>query len=390
MTPVPETDGVTQLVIIQPTPYCNLDCRYCYLPGRTDRTRMDVTVLEKALERVFESSTVGRRVTFVWHAGEPLVVPIDFYEYAFATAERLKPVRLKIDHSFQTNGTLINDAWCDLFLRHPVSIGVSVDGPAFLHDAERRTRKGAGTHDRVMRGIGKLKERDIPFHVITVLTDRSLDHADELYAFYRTHGIQRVGFNVEDREGANRTTTLGHDAAFERVKSFMKRFRALALSDLASPLWVRELSGLADYLVHGRLDGSTARCQESHPFRIVNIDVRGGFSTYSPELLSAKTGAYPGGDFILGNVMDVSFDEALRSEKLRLLDQDIAAGVDSCRAQCPYFGLCGGGTASNKFFENGTFRSTTTVSCRLSKQAVIEAVLEDLEERAGLTVASRQ
>ena len=53
--------------------------------------------------------------------------------------------------------TLIDDAWCELFVHHRVKLGISIDGPADLHDRHRRTRNGRGTHAQVMRGVAQLQ-----------------------------------------------------------------------------------------------------------------------------------------------------------------------------------------------------------------------------------------
>ena len=100
-----------QLLVIQPTPFCNIDCRYCYLPNRSDKSVVAETTLTRLFSEIFASGWVKDGVTVVWHAGEPLVLPIAFYRRAFALIDELKPPGLQLGHSFQTNGTLISDAW---------------------------------------------------------------------------------------------------------------------------------------------------------------------------------------------------------------------------------------------------------------------------------------
>src|SRR5262249_52238027 len=144
-----------------------------------------------------------------------------------------------VDQSFQTNATLIDAEWCDLIRRRNIHIGVSVDGPSFLHDRRRRTRQGAGTLDRVLAGIRCLQEHDIPLHIITVLTADALAYPDELFDFYLEHGINDVAFNVEEIEGPNTTSSLGGEQTPERFRRFLSRFLDLALS-ADPPLRVRE------------------------------------------------------------------------------------------------------------------------------------------------------
>src|SRR6478672_10644792 len=176
--------GPLELVVIQPTPFCNLDCSYCYLPDRSNKGKMTLETLEKTFAWVFSSGLVRAPFTLLWHAGEPMVLPAAFYRQATELLVESNTSGFEVTQSFQTNATLLDDDWCDFLLRHNVHVGVSVDGPAFLHDRHRRTRQGAGTLDRVLRGIRLLHEHNVGFDVISVLTADSLLYPDELFDFY--------------------------------------------------------------------------------------------------------------------------------------------------------------------------------------------------------------
>src|SRR5579859_4100460 len=121
--------AVTSLVVLQSTPFCNINCSYCYLPQRDDRQKLDIADVGRIFEKLVTFPTIGERVTVVWHAGEPLVLGPEYYEAAFTCISEKCPKNLTVQQSFQTNGMLIDDAWCDLFERWDVSLGVSIDGP---------------------------------------------------------------------------------------------------------------------------------------------------------------------------------------------------------------------------------------------------------------------
>ena len=304
--------GPLDLLVIQPTPFCNIDCSYCYLPDRQSKKQITRDVLEAIFERAFASGLVEHPFTVVWHAGEPCVLPPRFYKEAIAILERHNTLGVRVDHSFQTNGTLIDAEWCAFIKSHNVRIGVSVDGPAFLHDRFRRTRGGKGTHTRVIQGMELLRSEGIPFHVITVLTGASLDYPDELYEFYRQYGISSVGFNVEEIEGPHRHSSLEGSATYERVVRFFARFYDLARGDW--PLHVRELHG-ATATIFGAGEEMPARSHEIAPLAIISVDCEGRFSSFSPELLGLKSEQY--GDFEFGRVQTDSFRAAARTEKFR-------------------------------------------------------------------------
>ena len=124
------------LLVVQPTPFCNIDCKYCYLPDRNSKAVVDRQTLLNLFSQVFASGWVRDGLSVVWHAGEPMVLPIAFYRDAFAMVENLRPRDLPVVHSFQTNGTLIDEAWCAFFSEAKVNLGVSIDGPHRLHDPQ--------------------------------------------------------------------------------------------------------------------------------------------------------------------------------------------------------------------------------------------------------------
>jgi uncharacterized protein len=280
-----------------------------------------------------------------------------------------------VHQSFQTNATLIDEEWCSFIRAHGVRVGVSVDGPAFLHDRCRRTRGGEGTHARVLRGMSLLREHGIPFHVITVLTRPSLDYPDELYELYREQEIDYVGFNVEEVEGPNIHSSLQATDARAELTRFLDRFYDLATSG-DWQLRVREFDGALAALALA--DGSEPPAShETRPLAIVSVDCDGNFTTFSPELLGLQSERFR--DFALGRLPADSFTSVLDRPKFQAIHAEINAGLRRCRETCGYYPFCGGGAPVNKYFENGSFDSTETLFCRLSKQAVLDVVLAKLE-----------
>ncbi|MCP9775388.1 GRRM system radical SAM/SPASM domain protein [Cyanobium sp. WAJ14-Wanaka] len=380
----PEGFGPLQLLVIQPTPYCNLDCDYCYLPNRSDRHRLPLELLDAALERVLESPYVGGDFTLLWHAGEPLTVPISFYDEATERIRRAEQAwaggPLRIHQSVQTNATLINDAWCDCFERNGISVGVSMDGPAFLHDVHRRTRTGLGTHAASLRGIGHLRRRGIHFQVIAVITEEALRYPDELFAFFVENGITNVAFNMEETEGENRVSTLSRPHAEEAYQAFLRRFWELWQQHPES-MRVREFDGICSLAA---ADARMELTDMTHPFAIVNVDARGAISTFDPELLAVETDTY--GDFVLGNVLKDSLVSIAATAKFQRIHRDMRAGLARCQQECPYFGLCGGGAGSNKYWEHGTFDCAETQACRYRIKLTADVVLDGLERMLEIPV----
>jgi uncharacterized protein len=375
--------GPINLIVIQPTSFCNLDCDYCYLPDRHLKNQLSLDLIDPICKTIFTSPLFRQDATICWHAGEPLAVPISFYESVFQQIEvadrQYNPTPYKLRQSVQTNGVLINQAWCDLFQRHNVHVGVSLDGPAFLHDAHRKTRKGLATHAATMRGIAHLQRNGIACDAIAVLTEDSLDYPDEIFHFFVEHGLMSVGFNMEETEGENQSSSLDQVGIEARYRTFIQRFWEL-VAQTNGEFKLREFETICNSIYwNTRLDYTDM----NRPFVIVNIDANGNFSTFDPELLGVNSDRY--GNFILGNVLQDSFESVCASEKFQKMYQDMAAGVTECRQSCDYFGLCGGGAGSNKYWENGTFNSTETRACRYRIKIITDIVLKGLESSMGLT-----
>jgi uncharacterized protein len=374
--------GPLNLLVVQGTPFCNLDCDYCYLPDRGDRTRLSGAVLDAALDRVLESPYVAGPFTLLWHAGEPLALPRAFYDDAtarIAAAIERHPSRagLRIQQCVQTNATTINRDWCDCLRRNNIAVGVSLDGPAFLHDAHRRTRTGLGSHAATMRGIEWLQREGIPFHVIAVLTSDALDHADTIFDFFLEHGIADVGFNMEETEGANAHSSLGSELE-QRYVAFLQRLWERNEAS-GGRLRCREFDGV---LALAHADARLERTDMNRPFVIVNVDVHGNFTTFDPELLAVHTPEF--GDFVFGNVLTDSLESVISTEKFQRVAGEMQAGVQLCRESCAYFGLCGGGAGSNKYWEHGSFAVSETLACRFRIKRVADVVLAALERNLQL------
>ncbi|MGD0491260.1 MAG: cyclophane-forming radical SAM/SPASM peptide maturase GrrM/OscB [Steroidobacteraceae bacterium] len=371
MSPQPSDSPTVNIVVVQPTPFCNINCSYCYLPQRADKTVMQHSTVRNLFEQLFASSWASQELTVIWHAGEPLVVPPAFYESAFRTIAALCPGSVHVRHSIQTNGMLLSTEWCDLFKRWHVGVGVSIDGPKLLNDAHRLTRTGRSTFDQALAGIRLLRRERVPFHVISVLSQKSMEAPRELLDFYVAEGIEDVCFNVEESEGAHVSPLLVEEEAQRRFRDFLGTFWRLARQG-DKIHFIREIDGMLPRVF--RPEGEGVRNVQVEPFCMLNIDCNGNVSTFSPELLGLKNAKY--NDFVIGNINAASLEDMFRGAVMRAMLRDIAAGVELCRQSCEYFSVCGGGAPVNKLFENGSFNSARTSFCDLTQKVPIDLILE--------------
>jgi serine-type anaerobic sulfatase-maturating enzyme len=173
-------------------PICNLDCKYCFylekenLYPNTKHWAMDPEVLERYISQYIAAQS-SENVDFAWQGGEPTLLGVDFFRTVVSLQEKYA-VGKAIHNALQTNGTLLNNEWGEFLARNHFLVGVSIDGPRELHDFYRVDKGNAPTFDRVMRGIGKLKEFSVDFNTLTVVNRRNSAYPLEVYRFLKEIG----------------------------------------------------------------------------------------------------------------------------------------------------------------------------------------------------------
>jgi len=173
---------------------CNLACDYCYyINDQTEKPGLKVSAasievfLDKFATYLRKRGVMG---SISFHGGEPLLMGVPFFERVLShecfISGQIRP-------AIQTNGTKLTDDFIELFKKHRVSIGVSIDGTKEAHDQHRKFVGGRGSYDLVLKNISRLRENDIPVGVLCVaspehdgqsaflaLKDAGLDRIDVL------------------------------------------------------------------------------------------------------------------------------------------------------------------------------------------------------------------
>lgn len=365
-----------QLAVLQGTPFCNIRCSYCYLADRASTDVMSSTTVERIAVQLSRSPCVRDELTVVWHAGEPLKLPPSYYRRVFEIFRRQDWRGVAVSFSIQTNAMMVNREWCELFREYDVQVGVSLDGPAFLHDRHRVDRAGRGTFDRVMRGVRMLQDAGLTPSVIAVVTSHSLRYSREFWQFFADAGLPVVGLNPEEAEGCHSESSIHDDESEHEYRAFVQDIVATGIGRAGYPR-LREYDSFRQ--LAGGLGQTETRAHDNVPMAILSFDHVGNFSTFSPELLTARHQPY--GDFVFGDVHRDQIDELVRNEKFRAVDWAIQCGVARCRDECDYFSFCGGGSPSNKIAEAGTFDVSETRSCRLRVKIPVSAFIDELEQQ---------
>lgn len=319
------------LLIKPASSLCNMRCEYCFYADvaahrnvashgiMDDKTRS--AVIGRALE-VGEDA----HVTFAFQGGEPTCAGLEFFKEFVKEVDRKRTAQ-RISYSIQTNGLSLDEQWAAFFAENGFLVGVSVDGPRQTHDRLRPDAAGKATHERIMRGVGLLREAGVDFNVLTVLTSQLVRHPQQLYRFYRQAGFDFVQLIpcLPGLGGDGDEFSLGpHEFA-----SFYKVFFRLWFDDLrrGQAMNVTLFDNVA-LLLSGRPPqqcGMSGRC--------------------TPQFVVESSGdVYPCDFYVLdeyrmGNVRDASLVEMAAGRAAREFLAQPRRQCASC-ADCPFEDIC--------------------------------------------------
>jgi len=199
-------------------PICNLDCRYCFYLEKEKlyqderRWRMSDEVLEEYIRQYIQDQPVPE-INFAWQGGEPTLLGVGFFRKVVELQRRHANGRT-ICNALQTNGTLLDDEWCDFLAAHKFLVGLSVDGPRELHDQFRVDKRRKPTFEAVLRGLELLKKHNVDFNTLTVVNHANAQQPMEVYRFLKEIGSEFLQFiPLVEREASANVKALGLDFA---------------------------------------------------------------------------------------------------------------------------------------------------------------------------------
>lgn len=217
LPPLPQGRAYRFHTMVKPAgALCNLDCPYCFYLHKTDllghgrNARMSGAMLEQHVRQYLEANT-GDEVVFSWQGGEPTVMGLPFFERVVELQARYRRPGQRVENDLQTNGLLLDAEWVAFLKQHGFVVGLSIDGPADLHDRYRPTTGGGPTHAKVMQAAARLRGAGVPFAALCVVNREVAQRPLEVYRFLADEvGSRRIQFTpcVEPRTFADRAPAL--------------------------------------------------------------------------------------------------------------------------------------------------------------------------------------
>ena len=314
---------------------CNLDCRYCYYTMKprelypdTKRPMMADDVLASYTRQYLEAMPV--RCEFAWQGGEPLLAGKDFFRKAVALQHEFGRPGQVVTNGLQTNGTLLDDAWCEFLAESKFLVGVSLDGPPQVHDVFRRDHEGHPTFERAWRGLELLGRHGVEFNVLVTLNRANMPHAANIYRYFVNRGVRYLQFIpvLERQPGTDEPTEFSCTA--EGLGRWMLDvFEQWAARDVG-----RVSVRFIDDAIHTILYGRASTCV--HADRCAAAYVL----EWNGDLYACDHFVYR--EWRLGNLMEAPLGEILKGSRLEefaALKTDLPA---ACR-ECEHLEFCRGG-----------------------------------------------
>ena len=320
-----------QLLIKPAGSRCNLRCKYCFYYD-TDRffgppteARGEAMSLE-TLDRLVRELLAYRMPQSIlcWQGGEPTLCGLDFYRAAVEAEKRHGLDGQVVGNALQTNGLLLDEAWCRFLAQYQFLVGLSLDGPRKLHETYR-----GRTFDAVMRAAALMREHRVEFNILCVVSQANVRHGAEVYEWFVEQGFNEVQF-IPAREAGPDGQALPFSVQGEEFGDFLlAAFERWARRDVGA-VNERVFNSVLSYYMCGEPNLCTFRSRCGDYMAVE----RGG------ELFPCDFYIQP--EHKLGELGERPLHEfytLLRPEAFGGLKAQVDPG---CR-ECEWFGLCHGG-----------------------------------------------
>ncbi|PKP59714.1 hypothetical protein CVT91_06305 [Candidatus Atribacteria bacterium HGW-Atribacteria-1] len=331
---------------------CNMGCKYCYIGCMqknfpdvkkvNEEFKAKIPLLLKFTDEVVSYNKFTRTI-FYFRGGEPLLINVENWR------EILNYFRVKnysIISSIQTNGTLINNDFINLFKEFNLKIGVSLDGPASMNDQTRVFKNGRGTFSIIFKNLQKLKNAGVEFSCLLTLNKTNIKNIKAIYTFFKKNNIS---FNVmpifETNFHVPKNLLITPQ---EYANTFCKLFDLWFDDSETNPFLIKEFVTLIEQFIkpsEGKREGAFMKNCSKH---FVYFDLEGN-------LWSCNTLLYTKDTFFYGNIQKDNLTNILNSSKPTQLQKrwEILSKTD-CK-NCEFAKWCYGGCGSRGYYYYGNY-----------------------------------
>ena len=335
------TDGAFSTMVKPVGQRCNLNCSYCYYlrSGSSASGLMSEPLLEEYI-RQYISGQKADSISFCWHGGEPTTAGLDYFRKAVALQKKYADGK-EVVNTFQTNGILIDKEWCRFFAENNILVGLSIDGPAYIHDGNRRWSGSRSSFEAACKAAQMLHDNNVEFNTLTTVNNLSEGKGEEIYLFLRdvigSTFMQFLPVADMSETGAGATR---YSVTPEGYGKF--------LTDVFD-IWVK--NDVGDVFVQifestlAQLCGYQAAVCTLGEYCSNALTVEHNGDVYPCD-------HYVSPEYILGNIAEESLAKIFKGEKRINFTLAKKTGLSESCTRCRYNTLCHGECPKHRFTEN--------------------------------------
>ncbi|MHC1788198.1 radical SAM protein [Solidesulfovibrio sp.] len=325
--------------IIKTTLRCNLSCQYCYEGHNSHRTDIQEDTARLLITKIANHFTQKKTTTtLIWHGGEPLLRGIDFFNSIINTQKLQTHIDFK--NLIQTNGLLLDETFAEFLTNNGFNVGISLDGPKHLHDAQRQSTTGKSSYESASKAIDTLANSGNKVRALAVFTKNTLANIDDFYSFFRS---RQLDFKINPLLNIGSATDSEADKIHITSKEYGDALIYLFNKWINEPKHTFTIDPF-DNILRSLVTGKSRCCSFS-----------GQCSNYfkvAPDGTIRPCGKKDDDTYLLGNIETDSIAQILSSKNRNSFQRHRASVRDNC-VDCEHFDICNGGCTTASSIRRG-------------------------------------
>jgi len=329
---------------------CNLNCSYCYEYNLGDNSWKfmqkkiaisTITQLNKRIVAHCKKYDINDIVISL-HGGEPLLVGHDLLEEIILEIKKLESFEIFPLITLQTNATLIDENFLDIFSKYNISISASIDGDS-NHNINRIYHNNKNSFDDALKGIKLLKEA-IPNNFMGLLSVINIQNSpEEIYNFFKKNNFKIFDLILPDYSWQNPPPRPQNLEWYKsQSKDDNKHIYGLWYS-MIWDIWVADKDDppkirFFENILHNIITGNGIfEIMNNDPATLITINTNGDYE--GVDTLKSLGNGYQKLNL---NIFNNDLNDVMDHPKYKLRQDSIKQYADKC-LNCNHLKICWGG-----------------------------------------------
>ncbi len=376
------------IVILKTTEKCNLSCKYCYFfNGQYDHHKFHPSSISRDIITKIGNFLIEacrdfnlKFIRFSFHGGEPLLQKQEEFDWMCNFFKEKLSSHVEISFAVQTNATLITENWINLFAKHEVKVGVSLDGPKEYNDENRIYYNGKGSYDNIKKGILNLQKAVKLGHidkigVLCVINTRR--NAKKIYRhFVDDLKLKKMDFILPDY-----TWDTFQNQSAEKYGFFLNEVFDEWINDNNPQIVVRILEAVIRN-IGGTSSSLLGVGPEVSNLKVITIASNGDIS---PEETLAHVN--PNKFMNIANVKNITLKNFLNLSVIKKIEIEKSQKPKVCK-KCCWENVCKGGADHHRYSDRNGF-SNHSVMCKGLKKIYSKIALHLIQNGFSINKLSQ-